>query len=134
MTRGLMALLLLALALTAWFGGRHQALRLPQPQDNQVYIWQRVWTPQHATALAQSRDLFSTLRVLGAQAHPREGWREIPVNLPQLQQDGPPAMAGGPFGWATGATRCTGYSPTPGKTGSAMAGRRVAGDRRRNRS
>lgn len=90
MTRGLMALLLLTLALTAWFGGRHQALRLPQPQDNQVYIWQRVWTPQHATALAQSRDLFSTLRVLGAQAHPREGWREIPVNLPQLQQDGRP--------------------------------------------
>ncbi|CAI1895087.1 Protein of uncharacterised function (DUF3142) [Serratia proteamaculans] len=90
MKRGLMALLLLALALIAWFGGRQQALRLPHPWDNQAYVWQRVWTPQHAAALAQSRDLFPALRVLGLQVHPREGWREIPVNLPLLKQDGRP--------------------------------------------
>ncbi|NTX80918.1 DUF3142 domain-containing protein [Serratia proteamaculans] len=90
MKRGLMALLLLALALIAWFGGRQQALQLQQAWDNQVYVWQRVWTPQHAAALAQSRDLFSTLRVLGLQVHPREGWREIPVNLSLLKQDGRP--------------------------------------------
>ncbi|TFZ53807.1 DUF3142 domain-containing protein [Serratia proteamaculans] len=90
MKRGLMALLLLALALIAWFGGRQQALQLQPRQDNQVYVWQRVWTPQHAAALAQSRNLFSTLRVLGLQVHPREGWREIPVNLSLLKQDGRP--------------------------------------------
>ncbi|WP_426507159.1 DUF3142 domain-containing protein [Serratia proteamaculans] len=90
MKRGLMALLMLALALIAWFGGHQQALQLQQAWDNQVYVWQRVWTPQHAAALAQSRDLFSTLRVLGLQVHPREGWREIPVNLPLLKQDGRP--------------------------------------------
>ncbi|CAI1162057.1 DUF3142 domain-containing protein [Serratia quinivorans] len=90
MKRGLMALLLLVLAFIAWFGGRQQALQLQQTWDNQVYVWQRVWTPQHAAALAQSRDLFSTLRVLGLQIHPREGWREIPVNLSLLKQDGRP--------------------------------------------
>ncbi|CAI1123831.1 DUF3142 domain-containing protein [Serratia quinivorans] len=90
MKRGLMALLLLVLAFIAWFGGRQQALQLPQTWDNQVYVWQRVWTPQHAAALAQSRDLFSALRVLGLQVHPREGWREIPVNLSLLKQDGRP--------------------------------------------
>ena len=90
MKRGLMALLLLTLALIAWFGGRQQALQLQQTWDNQVYVWQRVWTSQHAAALAQSRDLFSTLRVLGLQVHPREGWREIPVNLSLLKQDGRP--------------------------------------------
>lgn len=90
MKRGLMALLLLVLAFIAWFGGRQQALQLPQTWDNQVYVWQRVWTPQHAAALAQSRDLFSASRVLGLQVHPREGWREIPVNLSLLKQDGRP--------------------------------------------
>jgi hypothetical protein len=90
MKRKLVALLLLVLAFIAWFAGRQQALQLQQAWDNQVYVWQRVWTPQHAAALAQSRDLFSTLRVLGLQMHPREGWREIPVNLSLLKQDGRP--------------------------------------------
>jgi hypothetical protein len=48
---------LLVLALIAWFGGRQQALRIQPTWDNQVYVWQRVWTPQHVAALAQSRDL-----------------------------------------------------------------------------
>ncbi|CAI0898785.1 DUF3142 domain-containing protein [Serratia ficaria] len=90
MKRRLAALLLIALALAAWFAGRQQALRLQQPWDRQVYVWQRVWRPQHAEALADSRDLFSSLRVLALQVHPREGWREIPINLPLLQQDGRP--------------------------------------------
>ncbi|MEX3241755.1 DUF3142 domain-containing protein [Serratia quinivorans] len=90
MKRKLVALLLLVLAFIAWFGGRQQALQLQQVWDNQAYVWQRIWTPQHAAALAQSRDLFSALRVLGLQVHPREGWREIPVNLPLLKQDGRP--------------------------------------------
>lgn len=84
----LAALLLLALA--AWLAGRQQALNLQPPWDQQVYLWQRVWTPQHATALAESHDLFSTLRVLGLQVHPREGYREIPVNIALLKQDGRP--------------------------------------------
>ncbi len=40
--------------------------------DSQVYIWQRVWNVGHETALRQSHDLFSTLRVLGLQIHPRK--------------------------------------------------------------
>lgn len=43
--------------------------------DSQVYIWQRVWSDQHKTALRQSQALFSTLRVLGIQFHPQEGVR-----------------------------------------------------------
>lgn len=81
------AILLLALTAVA---GRYQALRLHATWDQQVYLWQRVWTPQHASALATSRDLFSTLRILGLQVHPRDGYREIPVNTPLLKQDGRP--------------------------------------------
>jgi len=81
---------LLLLALAAGLTGRYQALRLHPTWDQQVYLWQRVWTPQHANALAASRDLFSTLRVLGLQVHPREGYREIQVNMPLLKQDGRP--------------------------------------------
>ncbi|WP_337263151.1 MULTISPECIES: DUF3142 domain-containing protein [unclassified Serratia (in: enterobacteria)] len=80
----------LLLALTAVLAGRYQALRLHTAWDQQVYLWQRVWTPQHASALAASRDLFSTLRILGLQVHPREGYREIQVNTPLLKQDGRP--------------------------------------------
>ena len=58
--------------------------------DQQVYVWQRVWTPQHADALTHSRDLFGALRVLALQVHPREGWREIPADLSLLKQDGRP--------------------------------------------
>ncbi|RTF73830.1 DUF3142 domain-containing protein, partial [Serratia marcescens] len=90
MKRRLAALVLIALGLAAAFLGRQQALRLASDWDQQVYVWQRVWTPQHADALAHSRDLFAGLRVLALQVHPREGWREIPADLRLLQQDGRP--------------------------------------------
>ena len=90
MTRRLAALVLIALGLAAVFLGRQQALRLASGWDQQVYVWQRVWTPQHADALAHSRDLFGGLRVLALQVHPREGWREIPADLSLLKQDGRP--------------------------------------------
>lgn len=51
--------------------------------DSQVYIWQRVWSDQHKTALRQSQALFSTLRVLGIQFHPQEGVR-LDGSLTQL--------------------------------------------------
>lgn len=58
--------------------------------DSQVYIWQRVWQDGHAAALRESHDLFSTLRVLGLQIHPREGARIAQVNTSLLQRDGRP--------------------------------------------
>lgn len=58
--------------------------------DSQVYIWQRVWQDGHAAALRESHDLFSTLRVLGLQIHPREGARIARVNTSLLQRDGRP--------------------------------------------
>lgn len=90
MKRRLAALVLIALGLAAWFAGRQQALRQASDWDQQVYVWQRVWTPQHADALAHSRDLFGALRVLALQVHPREGWREIPADLSLLKRDGRP--------------------------------------------
>jgi hypothetical protein len=90
MKRWLTLAALLLLMLAAWIAGRQQALNLHHPWDQQVYIWQRVWTQQHAAALADSRGLFSTLRVLGLQVHPREGYREIQVNTALLKRDGRP--------------------------------------------
>lgn len=58
--------------------------------DSLVYIWQRVWQGGHAAALRESHDLFSTLRVLGPQIHPREGARIARVNTSLLQRDGRP--------------------------------------------
>ena len=86
----LAALVLIALGLAAALLGRQQALRLASGWDQQVYVWQRVWTPQHADALTHSRDVFGALRVLALQVHPREGWREIPADLSLLKQDGRP--------------------------------------------
>jgi hypothetical protein len=34
------------------------------PLDQQLYVWQRQWTPAHEPALRDSRTDFSTLRVL----------------------------------------------------------------------
>ncbi len=53
-----------------------------------VYIWQRVWMPAHVDALKNSRTLFSELRVLAAQQHPREGWIDAHVDLAALKSDG----------------------------------------------
>lgn len=90
MKRWLTLAVLLLLALTAGLAGRYQATQLSHSWDQQVYIWQRVWTPQHAEALAASQDLFTTLRVLGLQVHPREGFRDIQVDTALLKQDGRP--------------------------------------------
>ncbi|MFA1240627.1 DUF3142 domain-containing protein [Serratia odorifera] len=89
MRRRLAALAMIALALAAWFAGRQQGLQ-PPPLDQQVYLWQRVWTAQHAQALADSKPLFSTLRVLGLQVHAHDRVRPIPVNSALLRQDGRP--------------------------------------------
>lgn len=80
----------LLLALAAWAAGHYQAVHSLKTWDQQVYLWQRVWTPEHATALAASHELFSTLRVLGLQGHPRDGLREIAVNSDLLRHDGRP--------------------------------------------
>ncbi|PTQ67626.1 DUF3142 domain-containing protein [Pseudomonas sp. GV071] len=61
--------------------------------DQQVYIWQRQWRPAHAQALADSRADFSTLRVLAAQLHPREGWVTARLDPALLRQDGRPLIA-----------------------------------------
>lgn len=61
-----------------------------RPLDQQVYIWQRLWTAQHEDALKQSRNLFSTLRILGLQVHPQEGIRYTAVNKTLIKQDGRP--------------------------------------------
>lgn len=63
------------------------------PLDQQVYIWQRVWTADHPLALAQSRQTFSTLRILAAQIHPREGWIHPQINVDALKADGRPLIA-----------------------------------------
>ncbi|MBS0214067.1 MAG: DUF3142 domain-containing protein [Proteobacteria bacterium] len=55
-----------------------------------VYIWQRMWLPANIVALADSRGLFSELRVLAAQDQPGEGWVEARVDLPSLKADGRP--------------------------------------------
>lgn len=90
MKRWAAALLLVLLAFGAWLAGRHQALSAPPVWDQQVYLWQRVWSTQHAPALAASRDLFSSLRILALQLHPREGLRVMPVDTALLKQDGRP--------------------------------------------
>ncbi|AVJ15833.1 hypothetical protein CLM71_01040 [Serratia sp. MYb239] len=90
MKRWAAALLLVLLAFGAWLAGRHQALSAPPVWDQQVYLWQRVWSAQHAPALAASRDLFSSLRILALQLHPREGLRVMPVDTALLKQDGRP--------------------------------------------
>jgi hypothetical protein len=61
--------------------------------DQQVYIWQRQWRPAHAQALAESRADFSTLRILAAQLHPREGWIQARVDNDLLRLDGRPVVA-----------------------------------------
>ncbi|MBC7751851.1 MAG: DUF3142 domain-containing protein [Candidatus Saccharibacteria bacterium] len=65
----------------------------PLPLDQQVYIWQRQWTPSHTLALAQSRQTFSTLRVLAAQAYPKEGWIQAHIDFAALRKDGRPVIA-----------------------------------------
>ncbi|WP_426233517.1 DUF3142 domain-containing protein [Pseudomonas sp. TWP3-2] len=63
------------------------------PLDQQLYIWQRQWTPAHEPALKDSRGDFSTLRVLALQAFPRAGWSRARINAQLLKNDGRPLIA-----------------------------------------
>jgi len=63
------------------------------PLDQQLYIWQRQWTPAHEAALRDSRADFSTLRVLALQAFPRDGWRRALIDPVLLKADGRPLIA-----------------------------------------
>ena len=61
--------------------------------DQQLYIWQRQWTPAHDAALRESRESFSTLRVLALQAFPNDGWHRAQIDAPLLKRDGRPLIA-----------------------------------------
>ncbi|SEF02269.1 DUF3142 domain-containing protein [Pseudomonas migulae] len=63
------------------------------PLDQQLYVWQRQWTPAHEAALKDSRADFSTLRVLALQAFPRAGWNRARIDAALLKQDGRPLIA-----------------------------------------
>ncbi|MGF6201037.1 DUF3142 domain-containing protein [Pseudomonas laurylsulfatiphila] len=80
--------LLLALVLTTGCE-RHDA----PPLDQQLYVWQRQWTPAHDAALRDSRADFSTLRVLALQAFPDAGWSRARIDPVLLRRDGRPVIA-----------------------------------------
>jgi len=63
------------------------------PLDQQLYIWQRQWTPAHEAALRDSRQDFSTLRILALQAFPNAGWRRARIDAQLLKADGRPLIA-----------------------------------------
>ncbi|MHC8317000.1 DUF3142 domain-containing protein [Pseudomonas sp. LB3P31] len=63
------------------------------PLDQQLYIWQRQWTPAHQDALRDSRADFSTLRVLALQSFPQAGWSRARIDADLLRQDGRPLIA-----------------------------------------
>lgn len=72
-------------------GGCEQS---PAPAlDQQLYIWQRQWTPAHALALRQSQGDFSSLRVLALQAFPGAGWSRARIDPALLKADGRPLIA-----------------------------------------
>jgi hypothetical protein len=80
--------LLMALALTT--GCERQDA---PPLDQQLYVWQRQWTPAHDAALRDSRADFSTLRVLALQAFPSAGWSRARIDPVLLKRDGRPVIA-----------------------------------------
>ena len=63
------------------------------PLDQQLYVWQRQWTPAHESALSESRADFSTLRILALQAFPGEGWVRARIKPALLKADGRPLIA-----------------------------------------
>ena len=63
------------------------------PLDQQLYVWQRQWTPAHDAALRDSRADFSTLRVLALQAFAQAGWSRARVDPVLLKRDGRPLIA-----------------------------------------
>ncbi|AWA42320.1 DUF3142 domain-containing protein [Pseudomonas fluorescens] len=63
------------------------------PLDQQLYVWQRQWTPAHEPALNDSRSDFSTLRVLALQAFPNAGWSRARIDTELLKHDARPLIA-----------------------------------------
>lgn len=63
------------------------------PLDQQLYIWQRQWTPAHEAALRDSHADFSTLRVLALQAFPQAGWSRARIDTALLKRDARPLIA-----------------------------------------
>lgn len=61
--------------------------------SHDVYVWQRLWTPAHVQALADSRTTFAQLRVLAAQWHPAEGLVRARIDLDVLHDDGRAVVA-----------------------------------------
>jgi hypothetical protein len=68
--------------------GPAPATPAPTGLTSGVYVWQRVWMPANLAALADSKSVFSELRVLAAQDQPGEGWVDAKVDLPSLKSDG----------------------------------------------
>ncbi|WP_137805877.1 DUF3142 domain-containing protein [Pseudomonas sp. G(2018)] len=62
------------------------------PLDQQLYVWQRQWTPAHEAALRDTRADFSTLRVLALQAFPQAGWSRARIDPALLKGDGRPLI------------------------------------------
>lgn len=65
----------------------------PTVLDQQLYVWQRQWTPAHEGALRESRRDFSSLRVLALQAFPGAGWSRARIDPALLKADGRPLVA-----------------------------------------
>ncbi|QZP34465.1 DUF3142 domain-containing protein [Pseudomonas sp. DR48] len=88
-----MCLIRLAVVFAAlmWLNGCEQ--KTAPPLDQQLYVWQRQWTPAHDAALKDSRADFSTLRVLALQAFPGAGWSRARINPALLKRDGRPLIA-----------------------------------------
>ncbi|MFP0197110.1 DUF3142 domain-containing protein [Pseudomonas sp. PHC1] len=63
------------------------------PLDQQLYVWQRQWTAAHEPALNDSRNDFSTLRVLALQVFPNAGWSRARVDSALLKRDARPLIA-----------------------------------------
>ncbi|WP_419712733.1 DUF3142 domain-containing protein [Pseudomonas sp. NFX224] len=82
----------LAVFLTAWALLTGCERQVSPPLDQQLYIWQRRWTPAHESALRDSRADFSTLRVLALQAFPRAGWSRAHIDPQLLKRDGRPLI------------------------------------------
>jgi hypothetical protein len=67
--------------------------KFKQQLQQELYIWQRVWTAEHQQALEQSRRHFSAIRILALQyMATAQGplWHQAAVNMPLLKQDGRP--------------------------------------------
>jgi hypothetical protein len=82
----------LALAFVAWLA-TDSIVAAPIDVPHDVYIWQRHWTPAVRDALAQSRDVFTGVRVLVAQAGRDGRWATSDVKPRDFDGDPRPLIA-----------------------------------------